>query len=113
MVSYISENTRCRSQKIFCEIVNNPSREKTSVAILADQNTRVIVQGITGREAVIFTKDMIDYGTKVVAGVTPGKQGRTVHGVEVYDTMRQALKDHPAEASVVSVPPALVKGAAL
>jgi len=83
------------------------------VAILADQNTRVIVQGITGREAAIFTKDMIDYGTKVVAGVTPGKQGRTVHGVEVYDTVRRALKDHPAEASVVSVPPALVKGAAL
>lgn len=83
------------------------------MAILADQNTRVIVQGITGREAVIFTKDMLDYGTKVVAGVTPGKQGRTVHGVGVYDTVRRALKDHPAEASVISVPPALVKGAAL
>lgn len=83
------------------------------MAILADENTRVIVQGITGREAVIFTKDMLDYGTKVVAGVTPGKQGRTVHGVGVYDTVRRALKDHPAEASVISVPPALVKGAAL
>ncbi len=83
------------------------------MAILADENTRVIVQGITGREAVIFTKDMLDYGTKVVAGVTPGKQGRTVHGVGVYDTVRRALKNHPAEASVISVPPALVKGAAL
>lgn len=83
------------------------------MAILADQNTRVIVQGITGREAATFTKDMLDYGTRVVAGVTPGKKGQQVHGIPVYDTVRQALKDHPAEASVISVPPALVKGAVL
>jgi len=83
------------------------------MAILADQNTRVIIQGITGREAVTFTKDMVDYGTRVVAGVTPGKKGQQVHGIPVYDTVRQALKDHPAEASVISVPPALVKGAVL
>ena len=83
------------------------------MAILADQNTRVIIQGITGREAATFTKDMIDYGTRVVAGVTPGKKGQQVHGIPVYDTIRQALKDHPAEASVISVPPALVKGAVL
>ena len=44
------------------------------MAILADQNTRVIIQGITGREAATFTKDMVDYGTRVVAGVTPGKK---------------------------------------
>jgi len=54
---------------------------------------------------------MLDYGTQVVAGVTPGKKGRQVHGLPVYDTVRQALKDHPAEASVISVPPALVKEA--
>lgn len=83
------------------------------MAILADRNTNVIVQGITGREASIFTKDMLDYGSQVVAGVTPGKKGRQVHGLPVYDTVRQALKDHPAEASVISVPPALVKGAVL
>jgi len=83
------------------------------MAILADQNTRVIIQGITGREAATFTKDMVDYGTRVVGGVTPGKKGQQVHGVPVYDTVRQALKDHPAEASVISVPPALVKGAVL
>ena len=83
------------------------------MAILADQNTRVIVQGITGREAATFTKDMMDYGTKVMAGVTPGKQGQQVHGIPVYDTVRRALKEHPAEASVISVPPALVKGAVL
>jgi succinyl-CoA synthetase alpha subunit len=83
------------------------------VAILADERTRVIVQGITGREATSFTKDMIDYGTQVVAGITPGKGGQSVHGVPVYDTVRQALRDHPAEATVISVPPALVKGAVL
>ncbi len=83
------------------------------MTILADQNTRVIVQGITGREAASFSKDMLDYGTKVVAGVTPGKQGQVVHGVPVYDTVRQAVREHPAEASVISVPPVMVKGAAL
>jgi succinyl-CoA synthetase alpha subunit len=83
------------------------------VTILADQNVRVIVQGITGREAASFTKDMMDYGTKVVAGVTPGKQGQQIHGVPVYDTVRGALREHAAEASVISVPPAMVKGAAL
>ena len=83
------------------------------MAILADQNTRVIIQGITGREATTFTKDMMDYGTRVVAGVTPGKYGQQVHEVPVFDTVRQALKEQPAEASVISVPPTLVKGAVL
>jgi succinyl-CoA synthetase alpha subunit len=83
------------------------------MAILADQNVRVIVQGITGREAASFTKDMLDYGTKVVAGVTPGKQGQQVHGVAVYDTVRGAVREHAAETSVISVPPGMVKGAAL
>jgi succinyl-CoA synthetase alpha subunit len=83
------------------------------MAILANEDTRIIVQGITGREAVTFTKDMLDYGSKVVAGVTPGKGGQTVHGVPVFDTVYQALREHSAEASVISVPPAMVKGAAL
>lgn len=83
------------------------------MAILADESTRVIIQGITGREATTFTKDMIDYGTKVVAGVTPGKGGQDVYGVPVYDTVKQARQDHPADAAVISVPPSLVKGAVL
>jgi succinyl-CoA synthetase alpha subunit len=83
------------------------------MSILSTKDTRVIVQGITGREASAFTKDMMDYGTKVVAGVTPGKKGQSVHGVPVFDTVRQALRERPADASVISVPPALVKGAAL
>ncbi len=83
------------------------------MAILANEDMRIIVQGITGREAVTFTKDMIDYGSKVVAGVTPGKGGQTVHGVPVFDTVYQAVREHSAEASVISVPPAMVRGAAL
>ncbi|MBN2032024.1 MAG: CoA-binding protein [Deltaproteobacteria bacterium] len=83
------------------------------MAILADEHTQVIVQGITGREATSFTKDMIDYGTKVVAGITPGKGGQCVHGIPVYDTVRQALRDHPAQATVISVPPALVRDAVI
>ena len=83
------------------------------MTILADQDTRVIVQGITGREAASFSKDMLDYGTKVVAGVTPGKQDQQVHGVPVYDTVRRAVREHPADASVISVPPAMVKGAGM
>ncbi len=83
------------------------------MAILADEHTRVIVQGITGREATSFTKDMIDYGTKVVAGITPGKGGQRVHNVPVYDTVRQAMRECPAEATVISVPPALVKDAVI
>lgn len=83
------------------------------MAILADDNTRVLVQGITGREAISFTKDMLDYGTRVTAGVTPGKGGQAVHGIPVFDTVGQALMEHMAEASVISVPPALVKDAVL
>lgn len=83
------------------------------MSILANKNVRVIVQGITGREAASFAKDMMDYGTRVVAGVTPGKQGQQVHGVPVYDTVRGAVREQPAETSVISVPPGMVKGAAL
>ncbi len=82
------------------------------MAILADETTRIIVQGITGREAASFTRDSLDYGTKIVAGVTPGKGGIQIHGVPVYDTVRQALFEHPADASVISVPPVFAKDAA-
>jgi len=74
------------------------------MAILVDRDTRVIVQGITGREGSFHTKLMLDYGTKIVAGVTPGKGGREVHGVPVYDTVEEAVKNHGADASIVFVP---------
>jgi len=60
------------------------------VGILIDAATRVVVQGITGREATSMSREMLDYGTRVVAGVTPGKGGERVHGVPVYDVMRDA-----------------------
>ncbi|MEB3788587.1 MAG: succinate--CoA ligase subunit alpha [Desulfurococcales archaeon] len=75
------------------------------MAILLDEKTKVIVQGITGREGSFHTKLMLDYGTKVVAGVTPGKGGQEVHGVPVYDTVEEAVKEHPdATASIIFVP---------
>ncbi len=87
--------------------------EGSLMAILADANTKIIVQGITGREAVAFTRDMIDYGSKVVAGVTPGKGGQSVYGVPVYDTVLEAVTKHGADASVISVPPTRVRDAAI
>jgi len=69
-----------------------------------NRNTKVIVQGITGREGSFHTKLMLDYGTRIVAGVTPGKGGTYVHGVPVYDTAEDALREHEAEASIVFVP---------
>ena len=83
------------------------------MSILADEEIRVIVQGITGREAASFTKDMLDYSTKVMAGVTPGKGGQEVHGVPVFDTVKEALREYPSQASVISVPPPMVLEAAL
>ncbi len=75
------------------------------MAILLDEKTKVIVQGITGREGSFHTKLMLDYGTKIVAGVTPGKGGQEVHGVPVYDTVEEAVKEHPdATASIIFVP---------
>jgi len=75
------------------------------MVVLVDENTRVIVQGITGREGSFHTKLMLEYGTKIVAGVTPGKGGQEVHGVPVYDTMEEAVAEHPdASASIIFVP---------
>jgi succinyl-CoA synthetase alpha subunit len=74
------------------------------MAILADERTRVIIQGITGRVGSAQAKLMLDYGTKVVAGVTPGRGGQEVHGIPVYDSVEEALGEHEADASVVFVP---------
>ena len=83
------------------------------MAILVDENTRVLVQGITGREAATFTRGMIEYGTSVVAGVTPGKAGQEIHGVPVFNTVHQAVNETDPNISVVSVPPAFTKDAAM
>jgi succinyl-CoA synthetase alpha subunit len=83
------------------------------VSILLNKDTTFIVQGITGREAVNLTRECLDYGSKVVGGVTPGRKGREVHGVPVFDTVAQAVEHHggPIDGSVVTVPPAFTKDA--
>ncbi|HET8592782.1 MAG TPA: CoA-binding protein, partial [Solirubrobacterales bacterium] len=83
------------------------------MSILLTEDFSFIVQGITGREAVNLTKECLDYGSNVVGGVTPGRKGRDVHGVPVFDTVEQAVANHGAEidGSVVTVPPAFTKDA--
>jgi len=83
------------------------------MSILIDERTQVLVQGITGRLGREHAKFMKEYGTKVVAGVTPGKGGQTVHDVPVYDTVREASGNHRLDASLVLVPPAFAKDAIL
>jgi len=85
------------------------------MSVLLSKDTTFIVQGITGREAVNLTRECLDYGSKVVGGVTPGRKGREVHGVPVFDTVAQAVEHHggPIDGSVVTVPPAFTKDAVL
>ena len=89
------------------------------MSILVDKNTRLVVQGITGREGAFHTKQMIDYGTNVVAGVTPGKGGEWVFDtVPVFDTVKEAVDATGANTSIIYVPArfaadAIIEAAAL
>jgi len=83
------------------------------MAILVGSETRAIVQGITGRQGSFHTKLMLDYGTNIVAGVAPRRGGREVWGIPVYDTVREALAEHDANASIVFVPARFAKEAVL
>jgi succinyl-CoA synthetase alpha subunit len=84
------------------------------MSILIDQQKKVIVQGITGREGMARAKLMMDYGTKILGGVTPGRGGQEVHGLPVYDTVQEAVeKLGGIDVSVIFVPAPLVKNAAL
>ena len=74
------------------------------MSILIDRSTRVLVQAITGREGQFHTRAMLEYGTRVVAGMTPGKGGQEVSGVPVFDTVRDAVRETGANASVIFVP---------
>ncbi len=74
------------------------------MSVLVSQNTRVLVQGITGSHGSFHTKQMLEYGTKIVGGVTPGKEGERVEGVPVLNTVKKAVKETGADASVVYVP---------
>ncbi|MGD8758745.1 MAG: succinate--CoA ligase subunit alpha, partial [Anaerolineales bacterium] len=82
------------------------------MGILISADTSVIVQGITGREAGFWTEHMLDAGTKIVGGVTPGKGGQQIRGIPVYDTVRQIVDETSVEASVIFVPPRFAKDAA-
>jgi succinyl-CoA synthetase alpha subunit len=85
------------------------------MSVLLSRDTTFIVQGITGREAINLTRECLDYGSNVVGGVTPGRKGREVHGVPVFDTVAQAVENHggPIDGSVVTVPPGFTKDAVL
>lgn len=83
------------------------------MSIIAKSTTRVLIQGITGNAARIHTKNMLDYGTKIVAGVRPGGGGGNVHGVPVYDSVTQAASKHPVDTTILFVPPKGTNAAAL
>jgi len=83
------------------------------MAILIDENTRVLIQGITGKVGSFQAKIMLEYGTHIVAGVTPGKGGTTLHGVPVYDFIEEALCDHVVDVALCFVPARFAKDAAI
>ncbi len=75
------------------------------MSVLVDESTRLIVQGITGSTGKFHTEQMLDYGTNIVGGVTPGKGGQEVNGVPVFNTVQQAVRETDANATVIYVPP--------
>lgn len=83
------------------------------MAILVDKDTRVIVQGITGGQGTFHSGAMLEYGTKIVAGVTPGKAGESINGIPVFDSVREAKDVHDATASIIFVPAPFAGDAAM
>ena len=81
------------------------------MSVLVDKSTRLIVQGITGKEGTFHTKQMVEYGTNVVGGVTPGKGGTTHEGIPVFNSVADAVKEAGANASVIYVPPSFAADA--
>jgi succinyl-CoA synthetase alpha subunit len=79
------------------------------MSILINRSSKVVVQGITGKAGTFFTKDMIQYGTRIVAGVTPGKGGVKVEGVPVFDSVLEAVEKEAAETSIIFIPAALAR----
>jgi len=75
------------------------------LSVLVDKNTRLVVQGITGKEGSFHTKQMVEYGTNVVGGVTPGKGGTTHEGIPVFNTVEEAVREAGANVSIIYVPP--------
>ncbi len=83
------------------------------MSIIIDQSTKLLVQGITGRDGSFHAKQMVEYGTQVVAGVTPGKGGQDVHGVSVFNSVAEAKEATEANAAVIYVPARFAKDAIL
>ncbi len=83
------------------------------MSILLDDQSRVLIQGITGQQARTHVPYMVRYGTQVVAGVSPGREGVSLDGIPVYDSVRAAVRDHPVDISVLFVPGRRAKDAAL
>ncbi|MCL5665561.1 MAG: succinate--CoA ligase subunit alpha [Candidatus Thermoplasmatota archaeon] len=73
------------------------------MAVLVDRNTKLLIQGITGKQARNFLADIIKYGTKVVAGISPGREGQEIESVPIYDSVRNAVKEHGANTALVMV----------
>src|SRR5206468_9073283 len=100
----IGTEFHCRGNDERCRRESGRGGE-CSMSILVDKSTRVIVQGITGREGTFHAKACAEYGTKVVGGVTPGKGGTTHEGWPVFNTVEEAVKETGANVSVIFVPP--------
>ncbi len=83
------------------------------MSIFIDQNTRIVVQGITGREGGFHTRQCLDYGSAIVAGVTPGKEGQVAEGIPVFNTVRRAVEQTGANTSLIFVPPPFAADAIL
>jgi len=83
------------------------------MSILVDEKTKVVVQGITGNEGMFHTRQMVEYGTKVVAGVTPAKGGQKIDGIPVFNTVSEAVKNTSANAAAIFVPPGFAADAIL
>jgi succinyl-CoA synthetase alpha subunit len=83
------------------------------MSILINRSTRVVVQGITGKAGTFFTRDMINYGTKIVAGVTPGKGGASVEGTPVFDSVLEAVEKEAVEVSIIFIPAMLARDSIL
>lgn len=83
------------------------------MSILIDKKTRLVVQGITGSEGSFHTKQMVEYGTKIVAGVTPGKGGTKFEGIPIYNTVEESVNEQKANTSVIFVPPPFAADAIL
>ena len=83
------------------------------MSILINKNTKLIIQGITGRDGSFHTDKMLEYGTNIVGGVTPGKGGQTINGIPVFNTVEDAVKATGANTSIIFVPASLAADAIL